>query len=219
MAILYGTQSNGETLPVLVDQYGNLLAKGIDGATGPEGPQGPQGPQGPSGKDGDGQPVVTSFTPYFEIMSGGSAIIEYENQDGVIFQWGNYVQCTGSLKTTNVLITDPRGTIGVGGFPSIHPAQSKSVLRKCAATLTFSGFKTNFLVAPTLSGVGNSIDLRYRVSDNTQAKLPTSQFNEGDKSIPNTYTFFVYGFLMGSDIIAKREKIFDALSERIRPNS
>ena len=40
MAILYGTQSNGETLPVLVDQFGNLLAKGIEGPPGPEGPPG-----------------------------------------------------------------------------------------------------------------------------------------------------------------------------------
>lgn len=37
MAILYGTQSNGETLPVLVDQFGNLLAKGIEGPQGPPG--------------------------------------------------------------------------------------------------------------------------------------------------------------------------------------
>lgn len=37
MAILYGTQSNGETLPVLVDQFGNLLAKGIEGPPGPPG--------------------------------------------------------------------------------------------------------------------------------------------------------------------------------------
>lgn len=43
MAILFGTQSNGETLPVLVDQFGNLLAKGIDGAEGPPGPPGPPG--------------------------------------------------------------------------------------------------------------------------------------------------------------------------------
>ena len=31
MAILLGTTATGETLPVLVDQFGNLLAKGIDG--------------------------------------------------------------------------------------------------------------------------------------------------------------------------------------------
>ena len=46
MAILYGTQSNGETLPVLVDQFGNLLAKGIDG---------PQGPPGDPGAPGVGE--------------------------------------------------------------------------------------------------------------------------------------------------------------------
>ena len=40
MAILYGTTSEGETLPVLVDQFGNLLAKGIEGPQGPEGPPG-----------------------------------------------------------------------------------------------------------------------------------------------------------------------------------
>jgi len=43
MAILYGTQSNGETLPVLVDQFGNLLAKGINGEQGPPGPPGAPG--------------------------------------------------------------------------------------------------------------------------------------------------------------------------------
>ena len=43
MAILYGTQSNGETLPVLVDQFGNLLAKGIEGPPGQEGPPGADG--------------------------------------------------------------------------------------------------------------------------------------------------------------------------------
>ena len=43
MAILYGTQSNGETLPVLVDQFGNLLAKGIEGEQGIQGPIGPPG--------------------------------------------------------------------------------------------------------------------------------------------------------------------------------
>ena len=43
MAILYGTQSNGETLPVLVDQFGNLLAKGIEGQQGPPGDPGTPG--------------------------------------------------------------------------------------------------------------------------------------------------------------------------------
>ena len=52
MAILYGTQSNGETLPVLVDQFGNLLAKGIEGPSGQPGQPGEQGPQGEQGLPG-----------------------------------------------------------------------------------------------------------------------------------------------------------------------
>ena len=43
MAILYGTTGEGETLPVLVDQFGNLLAKGIEGQPGTPGEPGPPG--------------------------------------------------------------------------------------------------------------------------------------------------------------------------------
>ncbi len=57
MAILYGTQSNGETLPVLVDQFGNLLAKGIDGQPGTPGTPGTPGEPGPPGADGGDFPL------------------------------------------------------------------------------------------------------------------------------------------------------------------
>jgi hypothetical protein len=67
MAILYGTQSNGETLPVLVDQFGNLLAKGIDGEPGKDGAPGGQGPQGdPGGQGPQGDPGVGVPLPYGE---------------------------------------------------------------------------------------------------------------------------------------------------------
>jgi hypothetical protein len=56
MVVLLGTTSSGETLPVLVDQFGNLLAKGIEGPPGSEGPQGPEGPQGDPGLQGEGVP-------------------------------------------------------------------------------------------------------------------------------------------------------------------
>ena len=45
--ILLGTQSNGETLPVQVNEFGQLVAEGL---TGEEGPQGPEGPEGPPGQ-------------------------------------------------------------------------------------------------------------------------------------------------------------------------
>jgi hypothetical protein len=77
MAILYGTQSNGETLPVLVDQFGNLLAKGIEGQPGQPGQPGTpgepggEGPPGPQGDPGEGVPLP--YGPdgaYLQIVDG-----------------------------------------------------------------------------------------------------------------------------------------------------
>jgi len=71
MAILYGTQSNGETLPVLVDQFGNLLAKGIEGPPGNNGEPGGEGPPGPQGDPGVGVPLP--YGPdgtYLQIVDG-----------------------------------------------------------------------------------------------------------------------------------------------------
>ena len=80
MAILYGTQSNGETLPVLVDQFGNLLAKGIEGQPGQPGQPGTpgepggEGPPGPPGTPGEGVPLP--YGPdgaYLQIVDGAPA--------------------------------------------------------------------------------------------------------------------------------------------------
>ena len=59
--ILYGTQSNGETLPVQVDATGRLVAEGLQGAQGEPGPKGDTGDPGPEGPPGEGVP-----TPYGE---------------------------------------------------------------------------------------------------------------------------------------------------------
>ena len=50
--ILLGTQSNGETLPVQVDDTGRLVAEGLQGPQGEKGDKGDQGDQGPKGEDG-----------------------------------------------------------------------------------------------------------------------------------------------------------------------
>lgn len=49
--VLYGTQSNGETLPVQVDDTGRLVAEGLQGQ------EGPQGPPGQPGADGGAFPL------------------------------------------------------------------------------------------------------------------------------------------------------------------
>ena len=46
--ILLGTQSNGETLPVQVDEFGRLVAEGLQGTEGPPGPPGTPGADGGS---------------------------------------------------------------------------------------------------------------------------------------------------------------------------
>ena len=46
--VLYGTQSNGETLPVQVDDTGRLVAEGLQGQEGPPGPPGEPGADGGS---------------------------------------------------------------------------------------------------------------------------------------------------------------------------
>ena len=69
MAILFGTTGDGTTLPVLVDQFGNLLAKGIPGDEGPPGPPGGAFALPPNPVDGDvlgwenGQLVWIGDTP------------------------------------------------------------------------------------------------------------------------------------------------------------
>ena len=47
--VLYGTQSNGETLPVQVDEFGRLVAEGLQGPPGAEGPPGSDGENGQNG--------------------------------------------------------------------------------------------------------------------------------------------------------------------------
>ena len=46
MAILYGTTADGESLPVEVNEFGQLIAQGLQGQAGPPGQPGPPGPPG-----------------------------------------------------------------------------------------------------------------------------------------------------------------------------
>jgi hypothetical protein len=95
--ILLGTQSNGETLPVQVDDFGRLVAEGLQGSEGPEGPQGPQGPQGPEGISYPPDPYEGALLGW---LNGGPAwvgsppvpippdvfgpIVSYDQQNGLI---------------------------------------------------------------------------------------------------------------------------------------
>ena len=66
MAILYGTTSGGDLVPVQVDQAGRLVAEGLDGPQGPEGPAGPNEllPYGPEGSS----LIIKNGVPTWEIV-------------------------------------------------------------------------------------------------------------------------------------------------------
>ena len=73
MAILYGTTSEGESLPVQVNETGQLVAQGLKGEPGEPGGKGDKGDPGPKGDPGDpGEPGVDGEdgigvpTPYGE---------------------------------------------------------------------------------------------------------------------------------------------------------
>ena len=116
--VLYGTQSNGETLPVQVNEFGQLVAKplagtegppgppgppgedsqvpGPQGPQGPEGPQGPQGPEGPQGPPGD----VSNLSMIYSVQHVTVALEDYEKEryfsismiepTKTMLVWGNY---------------------------------------------------------------------------------------------------------------------------------
>lgn len=217
MAILYGTQSNGETLPVQVNEFGQLVAQGLDGATGPEGPEGPQGPQGPQGEPGTNgttQPVVSTFTPSFFFSDGGTAIIEYKTQDGIIYRWGDYVEITGIIKTSNVSIIDARGSILIWGIPTLANGGSANATGVSAACLASYGFKNTPINQIRLRGNGNELALHDLDDEGEQEPMKTTMLNEGSDANPNYVVFKVWGTLVDPDTVARRKELIEKIGAK-----
>ena len=100
--VLYGTQSNGETLPVQVDGTGRLVAEGLQGPKGDPGEQGQQGPQGDPGPPGEGVP--------YPLGPEGSLLTIV---DGVP-AWAMYVPPVPPEPTNAVTLVDTYGTTWSG---------------------------------------------------------------------------------------------------------
>jgi hypothetical protein len=113
MAILYGTTSDGNTLPVQVNASGQLVAQGVEG---PAGPQGPEGPIGPVGEveftSGTFAPVFTSSDPAGEVLD------EYDQQEGYWYRFGPLLTVQIRLRATQFIITNARGYALVSGLPA-----------------------------------------------------------------------------------------------------
>ena len=82
MAILYGTTAEGESLPVEVNNLGQLVAEGL---TGPQGPEGPAGPGiAPGGDAGQVLSKVDGSDYNTEWVTPSSGIEEAPN-DGLYY--------------------------------------------------------------------------------------------------------------------------------------
>lgn len=115
MAILYGTTADGQSLPVQVNEFGQLVAQGLPG---PQGEQGEQGEPGPPGNGGVLPEVEDGlFVPTLESSSEGTALIEYAQQAGYWYRWGPFLGIDVLIQTLSIVVTNARGKLQIGGLP------------------------------------------------------------------------------------------------------
>lgn len=112
MAILYGTTADGESLPVQVNEFGQLVAQGVPGE------QGIQGPPGPPGPVGNVELTTGTFTPTFGSSDpSGAGFIEYDRQRGSWVRYGDLLTIYVYVRTSSVTLTSIRGALRVLGLP------------------------------------------------------------------------------------------------------
>ena len=177
MAILFGTTSDGESLPVQVNASGQLVAVGMDGPQGPEGPEGPPGPEGPEGPPGPGGggeviPEYGTWTPRFLSRSGGSGIFEFESCEGYWYKVGGILTLWFEMKTSAVVITDARGPIEITDFPEPFLTSESSAVRQGMYSIgEWGGFKPQVETPPYLQMKGNGDSLRMM-----KRRIPTPTY-------------------------------------------
>ena len=112
MAILFGTTSDGNTLPVQVNALGQLVAQGV------EGPAGPPGPEGPIGPVGEVEFSSGTFAPTFGSDTGdGEALLEYQAQEGYWYRFGPLLTIQVLIRTSSAIVINARGKLTVKDIP------------------------------------------------------------------------------------------------------
>lgn len=195
MAILYGTTADGESLPVQVNEFGQLVAQGVPG------PPGPEGPQGPPGDGGDGPALAQGFfDPVWGSSSTGAAVYDYEQQYGFWCRYGPLVIISVRLRSTNDVVTEARGKLVVTGIPDEA---------RCWAPLLagYSGLNSSYFAS--LRGKASwdqaifaydAINHWFQVLDapnSTMKWLNYSQL-EGDSAEVNSVNFTYFGLASDS---------------------
>ena len=158
MAILYGTQSNGDTLPVEVNEFGQLVAKGIEGPPGPEGPPG-VGELPPGAFDG--------------------AVLGWEN--GELVWFGTPIPPVSSTAFRPVVYSGNGGTqsINCGFSPDLVWIKQRTDTQYHCLTDTVRGFQSSLA-----SNTTDPEDDR----DNRITSFDSDGFSIGDSNSTNTNT-------------------------------
>ena len=170
MAILFGTTSEGETLPVQVNASGQLVAQGMDGSPGLQGPQGEQGPAGPKGDKGDpGDPGLQAeqgvWSPGFGNETGGSAMFFYKTRQGYWYKVGGMMTVWWLIELDQVTITAARGGLDIVGLPEPFLLNGSSAIRQGHYTVgEWGGLKPQDDKIPfiRLAGAGDRLRLFQR---------------------------------------------------------
>ena len=191
MAILFGTTSDGNTLPVQVNASGQLVAQGMDGSPGAQGPQGepgepgPPGEQGPPGEPGaDGTNGVAetqgTWAPRWSSTTDGEAIITYGNTNGKWYRVAALVTVWLQIRTTEVFLTNPRGALEIVGLPFDFQCGSGSAFRHGPGAISqCDGLRNQeyMHVFPRLNNLGTSILMRNQTFPD-DAAIPFSGLDE-----------------------------------------
>lgn len=193
MAILFGTTSDGESLPVQVNASGQLVAVGMEGPQGPEGPEGPAGPQGPPG-DGNLNPEVGIWTPVITNQDGGTAIIDYSLQRGYYYKFGGMLTYWWQIAMNSIVITNARGPIEITGFPYRLVMQPNNVVQQGLYSIgDWGGFKylnpslPQILMAGS-AGSGGQGD-RFRFYNRTVPTKIPYKYTDLDEEHPERNSF------------------------------
>lgn len=162
MAILFGTQSNGETLPVQVNSFGQLVAQGLDGATGEKGDKGDPGEKGEKGDPGVPGSVTgvetSRWTPVLEFRGNGSASFTPDSSDGEIFNVGGLLIIAFQVVVSDISIVDSRGYPVVTGFPVLVSGGYTKVDRQIGFLSQTSLFKPLIGMYPRVSLSGDEME-------------------------------------------------------------
>ena len=203
MAILFGTTSDGNTLPVQVNASGQLVAQGMDGSPGSQGPQGEQGPPGPKGDKGDpGEPGADgtngvieaqgTWAPRWSSTTDGDAIIQYGNTKGRWYKVGALITVWFQIRTSEVFLTNARGALEITGLPFVFQCGSVSPFKHGPGGISqCDGLRDGqyMHVFPLLSTDGSSLLMRNYTFPDSVA-IPFSGLSEENPADNDTSGWF-----------------------------